>query len=372
MRRALVAGAVVLLLLFAALVFATWRLSRPKLDERLDGDPLDALVIAPPAEALTLARLDSTGGSRVVLVASAAPAGLKVVDLEAAFGRPFGDAVEAFTVLGFDVLARAASSAPTRQASIEELTLPLDPAYPHIAAGTNFRAHAAEVGRDEGPFLFPKLSHATAWNADVPDRPRLDYEAEICAVTLTRHTASQPARIGYLVCNDFTDRWTLVRDIDLDAPMGTTGFPDGKGGEGMLPVGPLLVIPRDADAFYRDLTIELYVDGDLRQRASGDQMIWSPSDIAARALEDCDVAYRRREGVVALTDCAGIPPRTLLLTGTPGGVLFHPLTLWSKRAYLAPGDEVITVASHLGVVRSRIRPAGDPSGSMRRRAPAPP
>lgn len=355
MRRWLVAAVVALVVLFSALWVATWRLSRPKLDERLEGDPLDALVIAAPGEALTLARLDARGGARVVLVASAGPDGLSVVDLEAAFGRPFADAVEAFTVLGFDALARAASGAPTLRASFEELVMPLDPAYPHIAAGTNFRAHAREVGREEGPFLFPKLSHATAWNADVPDRRRLDYEAEICAVTLTAHTASRPARLGYLLCNDFTDRWTLVRDIDFDAPMGTTGFPDGKGGDGMLPVGPLLVIPRDANAFYRDLTFELYVDGALRQRASGEQMIWSPSDIAARALEDCDVEYHRREGPVALTDCAGIPRGTLLLTGTPGGVMFHPLTLWSKQAYLGPGDEVITVSNHLGVVRNRIR-----------------
>ncbi len=61
-----------------------------------------------------------------------------------------------------------------------------------------------------------------------------------------------------MLCNDFTDRWSLVKGIDFDEPRGTTGFPDGKGGEGMLPIGPLLVIPRDANAFYRGLTIELW------------------------------------------------------------------------------------------------------------------
>ena len=122
-----------------------------------------------------------------------------------------------------------------------------------------------------------------------------------------------------------------------------------------LPVGSLLVIPRNVDAFYRDLTLELYVNGELRQRAVGGQMIWSPAEIARHALEGCDVAFHRREGTIGLTDCAGIPPRTLILTGTPGGVMFHLLTLWSEHAYLEPGDEVITVASHLGVLHSRIR-----------------
>jgi 2-keto-4-pentenoate hydratase/2-oxohepta-3-ene-1,7-dioic acid hydratase in catechol pathway len=355
MRRVLRAGGVVLVLLLLALLVATWRLSQPKFEESLRGDPLDSLVIAPPAAALTLARVETGAGPRVVLVARGAGGRLEVVDLEAAFGQPFRDAVEAFAVLGFEALERTVDAAATLRVSVADLTLPLDLSDRHIAAGTNFRAHAEEVGRDEGPFLFPKLSRATPWNAEVPARRRLDYEAELCAVTLTPHTALRPARLGYLLCNDFTDRWTLVRDIDLDAPMGTTGFPDAKGGEGMLPVGFLLLIPRDADAFYRDLTLELYVNGSLRQRALGGQMIWSPAQIASRALEDCDVAYHRRDGSIGLTDCAAIPPRTLLLTGTPGGVMFHPLTLWSAGAYLGPGDEVITLASHLGVLRNRVR-----------------
>jgi len=84
-------------------------------------------------------------------------------------------------------------------------------------------------------------------------------------------------------------------------------------------------------------------------------MIWSPAEITARALEDCGVSDHGREGTFGLTDCAGIPPRTLILTGTPGGVMFHPLNLWSASAYLGSGDEVVTAATHLGVLRNRIR-----------------
>jgi 2-keto-4-pentenoate hydratase/2-oxohepta-3-ene-1,7-dioic acid hydratase in catechol pathway len=174
-------------------------------------------------------------------------------------------------------------------------------------------------------------------------------------VTLTAHTAERPARLGFVLCNDFTDRWTLVRDIDLDGPMGQTGFPDGKGGEGMLPIGPWLVVPRDPAAFTPGLPLELYVNGHLRQRDLAGRMIWSPAEIAERALESCDAAYERRAGTVELTDCAGIPARTLLLTGTPAGVMFHPLTLWSPGAYLVPGDEVVTRSPRLGLLRNRIR-----------------
>ena len=99
MRKALLAGVGVLALLLLALVAATWRLSQPKFDESLHGDPLDTLAIAPPDVALTLARVDSGNGPRVVLVTRAAADGLTAVDLEAALaGRE--DAVEAFVVIG--------------------------------------------------------------------------------------------------------------------------------------------------------------------------------------------------------------------------------------------------------------------------------
>jgi len=123
----------------------------------------------------------------------------------------------------------------------------------------------------------------------------------------------------------------------------------------MLPIGPLLAVPRDADAFYRDVELSLWVDGALRQRAAGGRMIWSPTEIAGRALEACEVDFQRRAGSIRLTDCAGIPARTLLLTGTPAGVLFHPVTLWSGAAYLEPGDDVVTAATHLGVLRNTVR-----------------
>jgi len=354
MRRAALATGLIVALALAAGLVATWQLSRPKLDGRLAGDPLDRLQVAPIDTAVTLARVGEDDGSRVVLVTHAGPEGLDAVDLQTAFGRRFPDAVAAFESLGFEALTEAARGTATTRVAYEALGVPLDAAYPHVAAGTNFRAHAEEVGREEGPFLFPKLSEPTPWNADVPDRARLDFEAEICAVLLSTHTASEPARLGFVLCNDFTDRWTLVRGMQLDAAMGTTGFPDGKGGAGMLPVGPLLVIPRDADGFRRELDLELYVNDALRQRAVGGQMIWSPAEILDHALAGCAVVYHREAGTIPLTDCNGIPMRTLILTGTPGGVLFHPLTLWSKRAYLEPGDEVVTFSSRLGSLRNRI------------------
>jgi len=354
-RRALTISAIVLLALIAATAGATWQLSRPKFAETASQAAEHRVRIAPHEEAVTLARLAASEGGRVLLVTEVHGERVVAVDLEDAIGRSFRDAVEAAETLGTDGLRAAARRGVTFETPLSNLALPVDFAYPHIAAGTNYRAHAEEVGHDEGPFLFPKLAHATPWNADVASRGRFDYEAEVCAVTLDDHSEATPARLGYLLCNDFTDRWQLVREIDLDAAMGTTGFPDAKGGDGMLTVGPFLVVPDDAERFYRGLRLELWVDDELRQRESADRMIWSPAAIADRALDACHTEYTTAAGSVPLVDCAGIPARTLLLTGTPGGVAFHLVTLWAPWAYLQPGDEVVTFEPRLGVLRNRIR-----------------
>ncbi len=354
MRRILLVLGVVLGVAFVALSVATDRLARPKLEGTLEGDPVAAVTIAPPSVALTFARRAGPSPA-VLLVTDAGPDGLRAVDLSRALGGDFTDAIGALDALGFDALEQAAREAETIEVAYDELGLPFDAATPHVAAGTNFRAHAEEVGLDEGPFLFPKLSRATAWSADVPDRGRLDYEVEICAVTLGASSREAPAPLGFVLCNDFTDRWMLLREIDLGQPMGVTGFPDAKGGERMLPVGPLLVVPREAERFHERIEMELYVNGALRQQALGGLMIWTPSEIVEQALAQCEVDYATANGSVRLTPCDAIPARTLILTGTPAGVMFHPVTVWSASAYLQPGDEVVAVATHLGVLRNVVR-----------------
>jgi 2-keto-4-pentenoate hydratase/2-oxohepta-3-ene-1,7-dioic acid hydratase in catechol pathway len=211
------------------------------------------------------------------------------------------------------------------------------------------------VGLDEGPFLFPKLTRATPWNAPVPAYKRLDYEVELCAVTLGAYAADAPAALGFILCNDYTDRWTLLAEIDLDTPMGQSGFPDAKGGAGKLPIGPFLVVPADDGNFYGRLEIGLAVNGRLRQRDSAGLMIWPPHEIAQRALAGCEVDFSGTTGTHRLTPCEAIAPATLLLTGTPAGVMFHLLNLWRPASYLRAGDEVLSYGAHLGVLRNRIQ-----------------
>ena len=340
-RWTLIAGCT----LIVALSAATWWLSRPAFDESLPPNPYDDVRIAPTTSAITLARkLDGT----VLAVRSASTTGISAIPLASS-----GDAADAVNVLGVDAIAAQLAAVPASEVRWSELGLPVDTQYPHIAAGTNFKAHAEEVGHEGEPFLFPKLSEATAWNAPVPAAGRMDFEVELCAVPLADYTSGTTPLLGYLLCGDFTDRWQLVKDIDLDGPMGITGFAAGKGGAGRMPLGALLLVPRRPD-LYADIQLDLYLNGRLRQRALAGLMIWSPEEIIDRALAACDTEFAHHERTVTLTDCNRIPAGTVILTGTPEGVLFHVATLWSPWSYLQPGDVVVSRASYLGILHNTI------------------
>ncbi len=340
-----------LIIAFAAMLAYGWWVTKPLFDAELVESPFEHVAIARPDEALTLAR--GTDG-RIFVVVDSTVAGVTGIDVSSNSADQFADVISAYNELGAERLASIARQGTTETLAWDDLGIPVDARFPHIAAGTNYRAHAEEVGLDGEPFLFPKLSDATPWNAPVRGAIRLDHEVELCAVPLAHATVAEPATLGYLLCGDYTDRWQLVSNIDLDRPMGLTGFPAGKGGSTRMPVGALFVIPAHAD-FYRSMDLKLYVNGRLRQQSVAGQMIWSPQDIIARALESCDAEYEFGDASLKLTPCQHIPARTVLLTGTPEGVMFHLVTLANPFAYLREGDEVVSISTHLGVLHNTVR-----------------
>ena len=344
-----IAAAAVAVLVAAAFLTSSW-LGRPAVDGSLDDRAFEAMAVAPIDEAVTLA-VTRTGS--VLLVAGVDAGGFAAIDIRAATGQSFLDAIYAYVGLGRNALRQLADSGRVSRHAWEDLGLPVRRRERNIAAGTNYRAHAREVGLDEEPFLFPKLSTPTPWDSPVLPGARLDYEVELCAVVLSDHSADNPADLGYTLCGDFTDRWTLVREIDLDGVMGRTGFASAKGGDSRLPLGPLLVVPADEN-FYRDLELSLYVGDVLHQRELGGKMVWSPREILDRALVACGESFEAGENVVKIADCDAVPAGTLLLTGTPAGVLFHPATLWNPWAYLREGDVVTSFGTYLGYMRNRV------------------
>ncbi len=345
MRRYLFAllGMVFLILVFIAysfyvsrnLVDAEWNTSNP-------------YVIADPEMALTFARSESSL-IRVVRHLGDVVIG---VDISDAIGES-RDLIEAYNRIGYEGLSNLQGD--EIRISVNQLQSPIDFTYPSIAAGANYRDHADEVNLDDPPFLFPKLAQASVWNAPVDDYTRLDYEAELAMVPLSNiEKPGQKVNFGLILCNDFTDRWTLIRQIDLSEPMGITGFTAAKGQATFLPTGYLFVIPKSPE-FYKSISLELTVNGVPRQHFQTSDMILNVEEIVSKTFSMAQSDFFDGDRVVSLLPSGSIPRGTLILTGTGGGVAFKPVNIWNQGFYLQPGDQVVTQATYLGQLNNRIK-----------------
>jgi 2-keto-4-pentenoate hydratase/2-oxohepta-3-ene-1,7-dioic acid hydratase in catechol pathway len=325
-----------------------------------EGPPLDEGAlwgpVAPLERALTFARLEGPDGPELLLV--------RGVEGDHALAVPLPEADDPIALLersdAAALRARAAGAAPV-PVPLAALGVPAALGAVHVAAGANFRAHGDEVGVEE-PFLFPKPVAPTAWASPVPAAARLDYEVELCFVALQplASAAEAPGRFGVLLCNDFTDRWTLMKGLLGPGEMGTRGFADGKGRPGFLPVGAFLVVPDDLDAFLASVTLELWVNGRRRQHAAATDMIWDLPALVAQSFAGRERAYRHAGGTRSILPRPdGIPARALVLSGTPGGVIFAPSNVWRGGLYLQPGDEVVARADGLGALRNRVAPEAE-------------
>ena len=88
-------------------------------------------------------------------------------------------------------------------------------------------------------------------------------------------------------------------------------------------------------------------------------MVWPPAEVAERALAACETDYRLGGDSFPWPTCGALPAGTLILTGTPKGVIFKPLNIWLSALYLKPGDEVVLTAPGLGTLRNQVV-AADP------------
>ena len=390
---------------------------QPAFDEAAPANLFDDVMIADPDEALTFARIGAPGQRRLLAVTRYHGGVLSAVDLSSAGGgRPRQDAGELLLELGYDGvrdLVRGAAGSTRLAVPVADLVIPVDVHDHHIAAATNFPEHAGDAGVEKGPFLFAKLVTPTESTSTVSTRGGLlDYEVEVAWLTFapltqdakaapgtsaapgsndspkTKATA-QPALIGLILANDYTDRETLLHHINpFDVESGD-GFTTGKSAPGWLPLGNLLVVPRDHRAFVRDLELRLYVNGSLRQRSMVKEMIWDFDEVVAHTFAWNDKRWEHRGEQVSLLGASpdSIPAHTLILSGTPHGTVFAGLRArhflgglgrwlmggWSRApmhsvadayaadarsasAYLQPGDKVDIHVERLGVLRNTITP----------------
>ena len=361
--------------------------SQPAFDEHAAPEQFRTVAIADLQDALTFARISRGGQPRVIAVRRYEDGIVHGVDLSALLRHAVADPIALYVEHGYKALQDLIEHAP-RGAAVSvrsnELVLPVDLSGHHIAAGTNFPAHAGETRVEGGPFLFPKLVQPTGPYDEVSARgDLLDYEVELAWVPLRPITQGRhPKDVGLILCNDYSDRAVLLRNVDVHNVASGKGFTTGKSFPGFLPVGNLFVIPRDHRDFAKDLALRLYVNHALRQRAMVREMIWDLGCIVDETWKRRSTRWEHHgQQVSLLGDSHGIRDRVLVMSGTPHGVVFrgipttqrlagflawlaggwgrsipaHVIDVYirdatSARIYLQPGDRVVIHVDRLGVI----------------------
>jgi 2,4-diketo-3-deoxy-L-fuconate hydrolase len=381
----------VLFVLFcvAAIGVLFWPQSTPTYQE---ANFANSVSIAPPSEALTFARARVDGEAQLLAALEYRDNQVTVLDLDGLFDQRFDDPVDLFNAVGYESIQQRIESEPSesrRQVDAMTLIQPLALTDSHIAAGTNFAAHADESSVEDGPFLFAKLVTPTPFHASVTaDGALLDYEVELAFVTLSETPLeSVPQHMGLILTNDFTDRAKLLRHLNPDDIVSGDGFTTGKSAPGFLPVGNLFVIPRDLKSFANSIELNLSVNDKLRQSASMELAIWDIDELFRQIQSRQETRWMHLGNQIGLPVQDGkLPGRTLILSGTPAGTVFSGISTrtmargalrwvaggWGKSIkqqvieqyinaangqghYLQPGDEVTIQVNKLGRIQTDIR-----------------
>ena len=230
--------------------------------------------------------------------------------------------------------ARAAAKGAKPDHAWSEVTpLPVIPDPPKIlCAGVNYRAHAAESGRDvpTRPSMFLRMTNTLLADGETMLRPlnseRFDFEGELVVVIGRGGRLIAPAQAldhvaGYTCFVDGS-----VRDFQKFSVTSGKNFPATG------PLGPWMVtadeIPDPAA-----LTLCTRLNGTEMQRSGVDMLIHSVPELIAFCSE-----------------FTNLEPGDVIATGTPEGV-GHRRTppLWMK-----PGDVLEVEISSIGVLRNPI------------------
>jgi len=260
----------------------------------------------------------------------------------ATFLAPGSEQPQAGEVRGEEVVAFTAGTVRDQLASgdlspangathaLEDVTL-LEPVpYPRaiFGIGRNYAAHAAELGNvlPDAPIVFMKLPTSSMPGSGPVVRPavsqQLDYEAELAVVI------GAGGRIaGWAVADDAT-----ARDLQRAEEQWTRA----KGFDTACPWGPwITTVDELPDA--RGLRIQSWVNGEQRQDANTDQLIFGPEQLVDFIAQTCT-----------------LEPGDLILTGTPSGVGMG----FDPPRYLGDGDVVRVEIERLGSIEHVISARG--------------
>jgi 2-keto-4-pentenoate hydratase/2-oxohepta-3-ene-1,7-dioic acid hydratase in catechol pathway len=210
-----------------------------------------------------------------------------------------------------------------------------------LCLGKNYLEHAQEVaakmkqssGPPRRPIIFTKATTAViAAGEPIPSYPdytqKLDYEAELALIIGSggRDIAPEQAWehvFGYTAINDIS-----ARDLQKEHLQ----WFRAKSLDGFAPMGPV-VVHRSVMPAPADIKVQCFVNGEQRQSARFDQLIFDVPEIIA-----------------VLSAGMTLLPGDIIATGTPAGVGMG----FTPPKYLQPGDEVVVDITGVGALRNPV------------------
>jgi 2-keto-4-pentenoate hydratase/2-oxohepta-3-ene-1,7-dioic acid hydratase in catechol pathway len=204
-----------------------------------------------------------------------------------------------------------------------------------VAAGMNYRDHAAEAGLQvpERPVLFAIWPSSVIGPGEAIVIPaassEIDYEAELGVVIGERARDVPVERAQNFVAGDTFNNDVSARDHQIADGQWTRA----KSIDTISPVGPR-VAPASEIPDPQALGIRCLVNGETLQDSTTAEMVFSVAEL---------IAFASR----AIT----LEPGDLLVTGTPAGVGFTR----EPPVFLRPGDEVTVEIDGIGALTNPVR-----------------
>ncbi len=203
-----------------------------------------------------------------------------------------------------------------------------------ICIGLNYADHISEtsLATHDFPEIFMKTLNALASDHDtitIEDEAfHYDYEGELVIIIgkSGKNISPEHAKdhiLGYTIGNDVSARSLQFRGSQWIL---------GKSLDHFAPIGPTLVSSDDFD--FESATITTTVNGEIRQQAKLEQMIFKPYDIIA-----------------FLSSYMTLQEGDIIFTGTPSGVVLGKNE--SKYSWLKPGDTVTVSISGIGTLENK-------------------
>ena len=178
----------------------------------------------------------------------------------------------------------------------QDLRMPVLAPGAVICVGLNYRAHILEMGRElpEHPTLFAKLTRSlTDPYADIrlpPHSTQVDYEGEL-VVVIGRTARDVPESLAH----EHIAGFTLMNDVSMrDFQYRTLQWFAGKNFERSTPVGPWITTADEVPGLDA-LELRTSVNGDVRQRASLGDLVFSPAAARRRCVEHHDTRAGRSD-----------------------------------------------------------------------------